>query len=119
MRPGSIGYLTGTYQHIGSRLTQVGDDELGTLNMLSFGANTIGGPLTGGTFNYDPELPAYDIVNLRAGLRRAQWDVSIYLNNLTDERAFASLDRERGTLARIGYLTNQPRTFGISTRFSF
>jgi iron complex outermembrane receptor protein len=38
---------------------------------------------------------------------------------LTDERAFLALDRERGTLARIGYLTNQPRTFGISTRLDF
>jgi iron complex outermembrane receptor protein len=56
---------------------------------------------------------------LRAGLRRAQWDVSIYLNNLTDDRAFTSLDRERGALARIGYLTNQPRTFGVSTRVNF
>ncbi|MEO5896429.1 MAG: TonB-dependent receptor, partial [Vicinamibacterales bacterium] len=119
VRAGSIGYITGTYQHVGSRFTQVGDDELGTLNLLSFGANTIGGPLTGSTFSYNPELPAYDIVNLRVGMRRAQWDFSLYLNNLTDERALSSLDRERGTRARIGYLTNQPRTLGISTRFSF
>jgi iron complex outermembrane receptor protein len=115
----SIAYLIGTYHHIGSRYTQVGDDDLGTLNLLSFAPNNIGGPLTSNTFIYDPKLPAYDIVNLRAGLRRAQWDVSIYLNNLTDDRAFTSLDRERGTLARIGYLTNQPRTFGISTRLNF
>jgi iron complex outermembrane receptor protein len=38
---------------------------------------------------------------------------------VTDERAFLSLDRERGTRARIGYLTNQPRTFGITTRLNF
>ena len=119
VRADSIAYLTGTYTHIGSRFTQVGDDELGTLNMLSFGANTLGGPLTSATLAYDPELPAYNLINLRAGLRRAQWDVSVFLNNVTDERAFASLDRERGTLARIGYLTNPPRTFGISTRFDF
>jgi iron complex outermembrane receptor protein len=115
----SIAYLIGTYHHIGSRYTQVGDDDLGTLNLLSFAPNNIGGPLTSNTFIYDPKLPAYDIVNLRAGLRRAQWDVSIYLNNLTDDRAFTSLDRERGALARIGYLTNQPRTFGVSTRVNF
>ena len=119
VRMDAVAYVTGTYQHIGSRYTQVGDDDLGTLNMLSFGANTIGAPLTAATFTYDPKLPAYDIINLRAGVRRAQWDVSVFLNNLTDERAFASLDRERGTLARIGYLTNQPRTFGVATRFNF
>ena len=28
-------------------------------------------------------------------------------------------DRERGTLARIGYLTNQPRSIGVTTRYSF
>ena len=64
-------------------------------------------------------MPAYDILNLRAGVRRNRWDVSLYGNNLTDERALLALDRERGTRARIGYLTNQPRTFGISARVDF
>ena len=119
VRPGALMYVTGTYQHIGSRFTQVGDDELGSLNLLSFGANTIGGPLTQGTLTYDAELPAYDLVNLRVGLRRAGWDLSVFANNVTNERALLSFDRERGTLARIGYLTNQPRTFGASYRFTF
>lgn len=119
VRPGALAYVTGTWQHIGSRFTQVGDDGLGTLDLLSFGANTIGAPLTATVFRYDPELPAYDLVNLRVGLRRNSWDVSAYLNNVTDERARLSLDRERGTRARIGYLTNQPRTFGIVTRLDF
>jgi hypothetical protein len=35
------------------------------------------------------------------------------------KRALLSFDRERGTSARIGYRTNQPRTFGVSTRFDF
>ncbi|HET6374038.1 MAG TPA: TonB-dependent receptor [Candidatus Polarisedimenticolia bacterium] len=111
-------YFTGTYQHVGSRFTQVGDEDLGTLDLNSL-PFTIGGPLTQSTFSYDPELPAYDILNLRAGLRRADWEVSAYVNNVTDELALLSFDRERGTLARIGYVTNQPRTFGISTRFNF
>ena len=34
-------------------------------------------------------------------------------------RALLSLDQERGTRARIGFLTNQPRSFGVSTRFDF
>jgi iron complex outermembrane receptor protein len=119
VRPGAIGYVTGTVQHIGSRFTQVGDEDLGRLNLESFGANTIGGPLTQSTFVYDPQLSSYDIVNLRVGVRRTAWDISVYLNNVTDERALNALDQERGTRARIGYLTNQPRTFGISTRFDF
>ncbi len=119
VRAGALAYVTGTYQHIGSRFTQVGDEDLGTLNLLSFGANTIGAPLTQWTFTYDPELPAYDLVNVRVGLRRSGWDVSLFINNLTDERALLSFDQERGTRARIGFLTNQPRTFGISTRIDF
>ena len=117
--PAAMAYVTGIYRHIGSRFTQVGDEDLGTLNLLSFGANTIGAPLTATTFTYDPELPAYDILNLRVGLKRNQWDVSAYINNVTNERALLALDQERGTRARIGYLTNQPRTFGISTRLAF
>ncbi|HEU5249942.1 MAG TPA: TonB-dependent receptor, partial [Thermoanaerobaculia bacterium] len=119
---GVQGYLTGTYQHIGSRFTQVGDDLLGTLNMRAFeaeGGKTIGGPLTQNIFTYDPLLPSYDIVNLRVGARFSNWDVALFANNVTDERALLALDRERGTRARIGYLTNQPRTFGISTRVDF
>jgi iron complex outermembrane receptor protein len=111
--------VTGSYQHIGSRFTQVGDENLGTLNLLSFGANTIGAPLTQAVFAYTPKLPAYDLLNVRIGLRRNTWDVAFFVNNVTDERALLSLDQERGTRARIGFLTNQPRTFGVTTRFNF
>jgi iron complex outermembrane recepter protein len=119
LRPAAFAYITGTYQHIGSRYTQVGDQDLGTLDLLSFGANTIGGPLTAATFTYNPKLPAYDIANLRVGIRRSYWDIAVFLNNVTNERALLSLDQERGTRARIGYLTNQPRSFGVSTRLDF
>ena len=119
VQPGALAYVTGTYRHIGSRFTQVGDEDLGTLNMLSFGANTLGGPLTMSTFAYETKLPAYDLVNLRVGLRRGKWDVAAFLNNLFDERAFLSFDQERGTRARIAFMTNQPRSFGLSTRVDF
>jgi iron complex outermembrane receptor protein len=115
---GSQMYVTGTWQYIGSRFTQVGDEDLGTLDMTTL-PNTIGGPLTQSTFTYDPKLPAYDILNLRVGLKWDTWDISLYANNALNELALLSLDRERGTLARVGYLTNQPRTVGIATRFSF
>jgi iron complex outermembrane receptor protein len=119
--PGFRGYLTGTYNHVGSRFTQVGDEDpgFGILNLNSFGAHTIGGPLTQSTFRFNPELPAYDIVNLRLGVRFSNFDVALFANNLTDERAFLALDRERGLRARVGYLTNQPRTFGLTTRVDF
>lgn len=115
------GYFTATYQHVGSRFTQIGDQAagFGTVNLLAFDPNNIGGPLTASTFNFDPELPAYDIVNLRLGFLTAAWDIAVFVNNVTDERAFLALDQERGTLARVGYLTNQPRTFGVTARVEF
>jgi iron complex outermembrane receptor protein len=114
------GYLTGIYQHVGSRFTQVGDEEpgFGSVNLLTF-PGTIGGPLTQGTFTFNPELPSYDILNVRVGVVKGKWDVALYVNNLTDERALLALDRERGLRARVGYLVNQPRTLGIATRFNF
>ena len=117
---GIMGYLTGTYQHVGSRFTQVGDDVagFGNVNLLAL-PNTIGGPLTQDTFTFDPELPAYNIVNLRLGARFSNLDLAFFVNNITDERAFLALDRERGLLARVGYLTNQPRTFGLTARTMF
>ena len=115
-----LAYLTGTYQHVGSRFTQIGDQAagFGTVNLLTF-PGTIGGPLTQGTFTFDPELPAYDVVNLRFGVTTAKYEVAFFINNLTDETAFLALDQERGTRARVGYLTNQPRTYGVSTRVYF
>jgi iron complex outermembrane receptor protein len=121
LKGGALPYLTGSFQHVGSRYTQVGDEEpgFGTVNIRSFGANTIGGPLTSGTYTFDPLLPAYDLLNARVGVIWKQWDVALFANNLTDEKALLSLDRERGLRARVSYLTNQPRTFGLSARVTF
>jgi len=116
----ALGYVTGSVSHVGGdRYTQVGDLELGRLDLNSFGSNTIGGPLTQQFFSYDTLLPSYTIVNARVGVLKGKWDVAVYANNLTDERALLAFDRERGTRARIFYLTNQPRTFGVSARLNF
>ncbi len=115
------GYLSASYQHVGSRYTQIADQEpgVGVLNLNSFGANTIGGPLTQSTFTFNPLLPAYDLVNARIGVRHGNWDIAFYCNNVTNERALLSLDRERGFRARVSYIVNQPRTFGINSRVDF
>ena len=114
------GFLTATVQHVGSRYTQI-DDHVpgtGTVNLNSFAPNTIGRPLTASTFTFDPLLPAYNLANVRVGLSRANWEAALFVNNITDERAFLALDRERGLRARVGYLTNQPRTFGVTLGFN-
>ncbi len=113
-------YITAVFQHVGSRYTQVGDfaDGFGTVDMLTF-PGVIGGPLTQQFFTFNPELPSYDILNLRVGISSAKWDIALFANNVTDEIALLGLDQERGTRARVGFLTNQPRTFGVSARVNF
>ena len=121
LRPRLSAFVTGAFNHVGSRITQIDDhvEGIGTVDLTSFGENTIGGPLTQSTFTFDPELPAYSLVNLRAGVTRDEWEIALFVNNLTDERAFLALDRERGLLARVGYLTNPPRTVGVTLRFNY
>jgi len=116
-----VGYATGVWTHVGDRFTQVGDEDLGSNAAVSLTTfkGTIGGPLTQTTFTFDPKLPAYDLINLRFGVLMGKWDTALFINNVTDERALLALDRERGFRARVGYLTNQPRTIGISTRVNF
>jgi iron complex outermembrane recepter protein len=112
-----LGYLTAVYQHVGSRFTQTVDQEPG---FGTFPLRTgIGDPFTQSTFTFDPELPAYDIFNLRLGVLVEKADIAFYVNNVTDEVALLSLDRERGKSARVSYLTNEPRTFGVSARIHF
>jgi iron complex outermembrane receptor protein len=118
---GRDGFATFTFQHVGSSYTQLADQEApfgcvgcpGAPGFIDFGAPTIT------QFEFDPELPDYQIGNLRVGMRAEAWEVAAFLNNLWDERAFLSVDRERGTRARVGYLTNMPRTYGVSLRLDF
>ena len=118
---GANGFATVSVQHVGSRFTQIEDltPGIGTVNINSFDPNTIGGPLTQNTFTFDPILPAYTLANLRFGLNRAAWEAALFINNITDEVARLALDRERGLRARVGYLTNQPRTYGATLRFEY
>jgi iron complex outermembrane receptor protein len=71
------------------------------------------------SLGFDPKLPDYQIGNLRLGVRDEQWEVAAFINNIWDEQALLSLDTERGRSARIGYLTNTPRSYGLSVRRSF
>ncbi|MBM0103706.1 TonB-dependent receptor [Steroidobacter sp. S1-65] len=115
------GFVNLTFQVVGSSYTQLADQEPptgcvgcpGAPGFFMFGAPTIT------QFTYDPELPSYELGNLRFGVRSGSWEAAAFVNNLWDERAFLSLDRERGTRARVGYLTNMPRTYGVSLRMDF
>jgi iron complex outermembrane receptor protein len=115
------GFAVFSVQYVGSSFTQLADQEPGFGCVGCAGSPriiTIGDP-TITSIRYDNELPSYEIGNLRVGVRSDTWETALFINNIWDERAFLSLDRERGTSARVGYLTNPPRTFGVSFRMDF
>lgn len=115
---GANGYLKASIQHVGSRFTQASDQEN---NPRSFVSNLAFGGATGKVPTVvNLQLPSYEIVNLSAGVEMKDGvDITLYVNNLFDENALLSFDRERGGRARLGYSVGQPRTAGVTVRKSF
>jgi len=115
---GRDSYVTASWQYVGSRFTQPSDQE-NNPRTFTHGLPFLGAPATAAT-TLDLELPKYNLVNLSAGMEFSRgFSGVIYVNNLTDEHALLSFDRERGGRARLGYATNQPRTIGVTLRKSF
>ncbi|MGH8138471.1 MAG: TonB-dependent receptor [Steroidobacteraceae bacterium] len=117
-------FATATVQYVGSSFSQFENEEdgFGSLGGPSPNAARLipyGGPLTVSQINYDAELPSYSIGNVRFGLKNDRWEAALYCNNLWDETARLALDYERGRSARVGYITNQPRTFGLYGHLKF
>jgi iron complex outermembrane recepter protein len=112
-------FLSASAHHVGSRYTLIDDQAagFGTVPLNAF-PNSIGGPLSQSTFTFNPLLPAYTLANARVGVTRGIWEYALFVNNLTNTEAELALDRERGTLARVGYLTNPPRTIGVMMSFN-
>ena len=107
VRPGALAYVTGTYQHIGSRFTQVGDEDLGTLNLLSFGAEHDRRAADGEHLHLRPEAaglrprqPARRPASRRVGCRAVPQQ--------PDRRAGAAVARPGARHARAHRLPDQP-----------
>jgi iron complex outermembrane receptor protein len=120
-------YVRFTAQYVGASFTQLADQEAG-FGVISNAASppagaarliNLGGIPANTTINFSAELPSYSLGNLRWGIRGDSWETSVFINNLWDETAYLSIDRERGRSARVGYLTNQPRTLGVNFRKDF
>src|SRR5688572_234121 len=97
------GFITGVYQHVGSRYTQIADqaDGFGTFDIRLNGPAAPNRPEGYGdptitSFTFDPLMPAYDIGNIRLGVRGDDWEAALFVNNVTDEYARLGLDQERG-----------------------
>ncbi|GAB3278459.1 TonB-dependent receptor [Parahaliea aestuarii] len=110
-------YLSGLVQYVGDRYTQPSDQVAGAGNFVS--GLPFGGASGEEVTSVDLELDAYEQVNLSAGLLWDTWEAVLYANNVTDENADLSFDRERGGRARLAYRTNQPRTVGFTLRKFF
>ena len=57
-----------------------------------------------------------DYVDLRLGLQTEKWDVTGFINNVTDERAYSNYaySGQQGN-----YLPNEPRTYGVEMSYRF
>ena len=117
-----------TVQHVGSSFSQF-ENETANFGVIASAADrpnfpgsarliTFGDPALS-TFTFGQELPGYSLGNLRVGVRQGPWEVAAFVNNLWDEKATLALDYERGRSARVGILTNQPRTLGMTARYEF
>jgi iron complex outermembrane receptor protein len=115
-----------TIQSVTTSFTQLADQEPnfglimrdpssnpGAAQLIDFGNMNVD------QISFDAELPSYAIGNLRWGVSTEKWEASVYVNNIGDTNARLSIDRERGRRARVGYLTNPPRTYGMNFRFNF
>ncbi|HXZ59788.1 MAG TPA: TonB-dependent receptor [Steroidobacteraceae bacterium] len=115
-----------TLQYVGSSFSQFENEEPGWGQIGGQAADpnaarliTYGGVPPGTVIAFNPELPSYTLANIRFGLKSDRWQAALYVNNIADKSAELALDYERGRSARVGYLTNQPRTIGLYGSYSF
>jgi len=59
-------------------------------------------------------MPAYDLVDLRAGLQGDRWGVTLFIDNLLDERGEVNLNTTYVPMGGPAYqIVTQPRTIGL------
>jgi iron complex outermembrane receptor protein len=88
------GYVGANYRHVGRRFS-------------TFAANATEQRFV---------LPAYETIDLRAGLTHAGYSMDVFIRNLTDKRAYLT-GGTVGPIQRAAII--QPRTFGISLSKTF
>ena len=115
---GTKAFVNASAQYVGARYTQPADQE-NNPRTFTHGLPFGGAPANAAT-TIDLKLPDYQLVNLSAGVKfDSGLSLTAYVNNLFDENAILSFDRERGGRARLGFSVGQPRTFGVTGRKSF
>ncbi|HZG47478.1 MAG TPA: TonB-dependent receptor, partial [Allosphingosinicella sp.] len=115
---GTRALFSASFQHVGSRFTQPGDQENNPRRFVH--GLPFGGQPAGSATTLDLKLPDYQLVNLSAGVSFPnQLELIAYVNNVFDENPILSFDRERGGRARLAFQVGQPRTYGITARKRF
>jgi outer membrane receptor protein involved in Fe transport len=66
-------------------------------------------------------LPAYGLMNLRAGIKSGDWSLNLFANNLLNKEALLDTQPQINlqTAAFTRYIVNQPRTIGLDVNYSF
>jgi outer membrane receptor protein involved in Fe transport len=66
-------------------------------------------------------LPAYGLMNLRAGVKSDQWSFNLFANNLLNKETLLDTQPQINlqTAAFTRYIVNQPRTIGLDVNYSF
>ena len=112
-------YVSTSWQFVGDRITQSGDQESTKFPGDSSFAGLTAGDQLDLNFRDKMNLDAYHLLNLSTGLVYDSWEFMFYVRNVADENPKLSFDRERGGRARLAYRVGQPRTFGLLTRIYF
>ncbi|MDE2296152.1 MAG: TonB-dependent receptor [Gammaproteobacteria bacterium] len=92
----------------------------GALAFVARATNSYYGSVQDITFTRNT-LPSYDLVGVRAGLESGRWAATLFIDNLTNRRAYLSdtgaLSANISILNRVA--TNQPRTYGLDLSAHF
>jgi iron complex outermembrane recepter protein len=66
-------------------------------------------------------LPAYGLMNLRAGIKSSDWSLNLFANNLLNKETLLDTQPQINlqTAAFTRYIVNQPRTIGLDVNYSF
>jgi outer membrane receptor protein involved in Fe transport len=87
-------YLRGDVSYVGSQFNELGTDQLERI-----------------------ELPSNTVVNLYSGIERDNWELSLFIRNLTDERIVTGADTDRQRPAQL--TVGRPRNVGLRLKYSF
>jgi iron complex outermembrane receptor protein len=64
-------------------------------------------------------IPAYDLLNLRAGVRTGAWEAALFVKNALDKYAAVNVIEEASDLTPRAIVPLRPRTAGLEVRYHY